>query len=106
MSQRMLRSGTRRNYKKMDDGVEDLVHEEMVEKEEESDIVVGSEKELVSGEGSETSSDDEGMLELERRLREASVQKEKLERKEKLKRLKKELKAVEGRVKRRKKAPK
>ena len=106
MSQRMLRSGTRRDYKKMDEGQGDeILHDEMEKDTEVESDIVASEKELVSGENTETSSDEEEMIELERRFREANVQKEKLERKEKLKRLKKELKAVEGRVKRRKKTP-
>ena len=106
MSQRMLRSGTRRDYKKMDEGQGDeILHDEMEKDTEVESDIVASEKELVIGENTETSSDEEEMIELERRFREANVQKEKLERKEKLKRLKKELKAVEGRVKRRKKTP-
>ena len=73
---------------------------------EESDNVVGSEKEFEHEDGTETSTDEEEMEELQRRFKGSSLQQEKGGNKERLKRLRKELKQVEGRVKRRKKSHK
>ena len=96
---RALRSNTRRDYKKMEAGdseAEEAENDTYEETEEERvDVVKDSDL--------ESSPDEAEILALEERLKEATLKKERLEKKEKLKRLKQELAQVEEQVTKKKK---
>ena len=102
---RVLRSGTRRNYKKLDDGEVEVLEELFTEREteEESDAATESQKESddAGGIASDEAADNAQVI-----LPEVSISK-KVQKKDKLRRLQNEIKEVEARIKEhRKRQPK